>query len=71
MKTVLVRDFIRSFSRLRAESVRVRQRNRVLGTWIPESTAPEPVDVMERLKQDFAEPLPFTGTQLLKAGKKR
>jgi hypothetical protein len=71
MKTVLVRDFTRRFSSLRHETLQVRQRGKVVGTWMPTSDEPPPVDFMKRLREDFKCKLPFTGAELLKEGKKR
>jgi len=71
MKTVLVRDFLRQFATRRNETLQVQQRGRVLGIWTPSQATPEPVDVMARAKRTCSQKLPFTGTELLKAGKKR
>jgi hypothetical protein len=71
MKSVLVRDFLRHFAERRNETLQVQQRGRVLGVWIPTQAAPEPVDVMARAKRSSDKKLPFTGADLLKAGKKR
>jgi hypothetical protein len=71
MKTVLIRDFTRRFSSLRHETLQVRQRGKVVGTWMPATTDPAPVDFMKRLREDFKTKLPFTGAELLKKGKKR
>jgi len=71
MKTVLVRDFLRQFATRRNETLQVQQRGRVLGIWTPSQTIPEPVDVLARAKRTCSKKLPFTGTELLKAGKKR
>ena len=71
MKTVLVRDFTKRFATLSHQLLQVRKRGKVVGTWLPAPKSPEPVDVMKRLKKNFARPLPCTGAELLKAGKKR
>jgi hypothetical protein len=71
MKTVLVRDFFRQFATRRNEALQVQQRGRVLGTWTPVQATPEPVDVLARAKRSCDKKLPFTGAELLKAGKKR
>ena len=71
MKTVMVRDFLRQFARRRNEPLQVRQRGRVLGTWLPSEETPEPVDVSARTKRACSTKLPFTGAELLRAGKKR
>ena len=71
MKTVMVRDFLRQFATRRNELLQVRQRGRVLGIWTPSQETPEPVDVVARAKRSCSKKLPFTGAELLKAGKKR
>lgn len=71
MKTVLIRDFTRRFSSLRHQTLQVRQRGKVVGTWTPIPEEPVPVDFMKRLREDFKSKLPFTGAELLKEGKKR
>ena len=71
MKTVLVRDFLRQFAARRNEPLQVQQRGRILGTWTPSQAIPEPVDVMARAKRTCNRKLPFSGADLLKAGKKR
>lgn len=71
MKTVLVRDFLRQFATRRNEPLEVRQRGRVLGIWTPTPETPEPVDVVARAKRSSSKKLPFTGAELLKAGKRR
>jgi len=71
MKAVLVRDFLRQFAKRRNEPLQVQQRGRVLGTWTPSQAPPEPVDVLARAKRSCNKKLPFTGAELLKAGKKR
>ena len=70
MKTVQSGEFTRHFRVLRREAAIVKDRRQVLGTWTPAPKQVEPVDVMARLREDFAHPLPFTGAELLKAGKK-
>jgi len=71
MRTVLVRDFLRQFARRGNEPLQVQQRGKVLGTWIPSDSSPEPVDVLARVKRTCSRKLPFTGAEVLKAGKKR
>ena len=71
MKTVFVRDFTKRFATLSHQPLQVRKPGKVVGTWLPATRTPEPVDVLKRLKQTFERPLPFTGAELLKAGKKR
>jgi len=71
MKIVSVRDFTSRFATLSHSQLKVRRRGKILGTWIPDSKAPEPLDVMKRLREEFQEPLPFTFADLLKEGKRR
>ena len=71
MKTVLVRDFLRQFAKRRNEPLQVQQRGKVLGTWMPTESTPEAVDVLARAKQTCSHKLPFTGAEVLKAGKNR
>jgi hypothetical protein len=71
MKTLSTRHFTREFSKVRHEPWTVTESGKVIGTWTPVRDDPELVDFSERVKMDFSKPLPFTGTQLLKAGKKR
>jgi hypothetical protein len=71
MKTVQAGEFTRRFRIHRREPAIVKDRRKVLGTWTPAPKAITPLDVMARLKKDFSRSLPFTGAELLKAGKKR
>ncbi len=71
MKTVLVRDFFKRWGTLSQQTVQVRKRGRIIGTWTPAPAQPEPVDVMARLKKQFKQPLPFTGLELLNERKRR
>jgi len=71
MKTVSTYDFTNRFATFSHQKVQVRKRGKVVGTWLPAPKSPEPVDVMQRLKRNFTRPLPFTGAEVLKAGKKR
>ena len=71
MKTLLIREFTREFSRHRAEPCLVKDRRRVVGIWTPAPANPEPVNFAERAKVDFKHKLPFTFAALLKEGKKR
>jgi len=74
MKTLTTYEFLRHFPRHSKAQVAVKKRGKVVGTWIPSDTALEPFNAAEhmaRLKRDFKKPLPFTGAELLKAGKKR
>lgn len=50
---------------------RVGRRGKTVVRLTQKAQSPEPIDVMKRLRQDFKEPLPFTGLDVLKAGKKR
>ena len=70
MKTLLIREFTREFSRHHAEPCLVKDRGRVVGTWTPAPGNPEPVNFAERAKEDFKRKLPFTFAALLKEGKK-
>ena len=72
MKTLTTYEFVRHFPRHSKDTCHVKKRGKVVGTWTPSPTQIEPVDILARQKADgFAKPLPFTGAQLLKAGKKR
>ena len=71
MKTVLVRDFLRHFAKRRNEPLQVQQRGKVLGIWTPGEAIPEPVDVLARARRTCSQKLPFTGAEVLKAGKNR
>ena len=71
MKTISVRDFNRHFSRHKQETCQVKDRDKVVGTWYPVPEAPKPADILARVKKEFSRKLPFTGAQILKAGKKR
>jgi hypothetical protein len=71
VKTISTRRFTRGFPELRHEPCLVTDRGKVIGSWSPVPNAPVPVNFAERVKEDFAHPLPFTGVDLLKAGKKR
>lgn len=70
MKTVTVRDFTTHFKNLHHSPLKVRRRGKTLGTWIPEPKLPPPLDVMKRLKQTCERPLPFTGADIIKEGRK-
>lgn len=73
MKTLTTYEFLRHFPIHSKAQVAVKKRGKVVGTWTP-SSAPklEPVDICARQKAiGFKEPLPFSGAELLKAGKKR
>jgi hypothetical protein len=71
MKTLSTRHFTREFSKVRHEPWVVTESGKVIGTWTPMREQPEAIDFAARVRLDFSKPLPFTGTQLLKAGKKR
>ncbi len=71
MKTVSVRDFTSQFASLSQQPLRVQKRRKLLGTWTPAPKAPPPLDVMKRLKQSCERPLPFTGAEVVKEGRKR
>jgi hypothetical protein len=70
VKTVLVREFLKRWGTLSHQTVEVRKRGRVIGTWIPATAGPEAEDPMARLNKTFQKPLPFTGLQLLKEKKR-
>ena len=70
MKTITTREFIRNFSKGKSEHYQVKDRGRVVGTWTPTDDEPPRVDFMARLKRNFKKPLPFTGAELLKEGKR-
>ncbi len=71
MKMISTRRFTRGFPKLRHESCLVSDRGKVIGSWSPIPNTPAPVNFLERVKEDFTHPLPFSGADLLKAGKKR
>ena len=72
MKTVQSGEFTRRFRVHRREPALVKDRSKVLGTWTPAPKAIKPVDILKRQAEiGFTKPLPFTGAELLKAGKKR
>ena len=71
MKTVGTREFTRHFTALRHVACVVKDRGKAVGTWTPSPKAPPPVDIMARLKTYCSGPLPFTGAEILKKGKKR
>jgi hypothetical protein len=70
--TVSTRRFTKEFSSLRNKALRVTDRGEVVGEWKPVEKRQAPVNFLARQKAcGFTKPLPFTGTELLKAGKKR
>jgi len=75
MKTLTTYEFLRHFPSHSKSPCAVKKRGKVVGTWTPnDADALPPFDGeahMARLKQEFKKPLPFTGVELLKAGKKR
>ena len=71
MKTINTRKFTREFPKLQREPCLVTDRGHVIGSWIPVAAKPAPMDFAKRVRQDFSRPLPFTGADLLKQGKKR
>jgi hypothetical protein len=71
MKTVNVRNFTSQFTRYRRQAVVIHSRGKLLGTWTPAPARPERINLLDRVREDFSAPLPFTGHQLLKESKKR
>jgi hypothetical protein len=71
MKTIVIHEFTRHFTRYRRQPCLVKDRHDVVGQWVPVATEPEPIDVMKRLKSDCKSKLPFTGAQLLKESRDR
>ncbi len=71
MRTLSTRRFTREFWKLRGEELAVTDRGRVVGTWTPASEKPQPIDYLKRVKSYCSAPLPFTGAELLRRGKKR
>jgi hypothetical protein len=71
MRALSKRRFIRDFSKVKNEPLTVTDRGHVIGTWIPMSGKPKPINYYKRLKDYCSEPLPFTFAQLLREGKKR
>ncbi len=71
MKSVIVYEFTRHFSRHKNEPLLVKSRGKVIGQWTPVSAKPRAIDFLARAKSTFKQKLPFTFAQLLKEGKKR
>lgn len=71
MRTLTTRRFTRQFGKVRHEALTITDRGQVVGTWTPADQQPEPLDVMKRLKGYCSSPLPFTGADLIKEGRKR
>jgi hypothetical protein len=71
MRALSTGRFTREFSKLRRERLMATDRGRVVGSWTPADRKPKPLDYLERVKGYCSGPLPFTGTELLKEGKKR
>ena len=71
MQAVSTRRFLRDFSRVRRNELTITDRGQVLGTWTPAAGKPRTVDYAKRVREYCSAPLPFTGAQLLKEGKKR
>jgi hypothetical protein len=53
----------------RSEPCQVKARGKVVGTWLPTPSKPEPIDFAHRVRQDCPTKLPFSGAALLKAGR--
>lgn len=70
MKTIVVRDFTRDFTKHRTEPCQVTDRGNVVGTWTPVVANPPKVDFAARRRKLFKKALPFTGVQLLKEHKR-
>jgi hypothetical protein len=67
MKTLTTYEFLRHFLRHSKDSVAVKKRGKVVGTWIPAPMEMQPVDILARQKADgFTKRLPFTFAELLK-----
>lgn len=71
MKTVVVYEFTRHFTRHKHEPALIKSRGKVIGQWTPVSARPETIDFAKRAKADCKEKLPFTFAELLREGKKR
>jgi hypothetical protein len=71
MRALSTWQFTRDFAKVRREPLTVTDRGQVLGVWTPHSNRPKPLDYFQRLKSYCKAPLPFTGAQLLRGGKKR
>lgn len=71
MRSLSTRRFTRDFSKVRREALTVTDRGQIVGVWTPRPKAPQPVDYLKRVKSYCKSPLPFTGAQLLREGKKR
>jgi hypothetical protein len=71
VKTFSSPDFARDFARIKDEPCQVTEAGKVVGIWTPAHNQPGESDFLKRVKEDFTEPLPFTGAELLKSGKKR
>jgi hypothetical protein len=71
MRALSTRKFTRDFSKVRSEPLTVTDRGEVVGVWTPAPKQLKPVDFLKRLKGYCKAPLPFTGADLLREGKKR
>lgn len=71
MKTLTSRRFTRQFPKVSHEPLTITSRGRVVGTWTPSEKAPPPLDMMKRLKSYCSAPLPFTGAELIREGRRR
>ena len=71
METISVHQFTRLFAENRRKRLFVTDRGRVIGSWIPVGTTPEPVDYARRIRECCAEPFPFTGAALIRESRKR
>ncbi len=67
-----IREFTKKFTTHKSHTVQVSDRGRLIGTWIPASRRPQPVDFAARATADSAgKKLPFTFSQMLQERKKR
>ena len=67
-----IREFTKKFTTHKNHTVQVSDRGRLIGTWIPASRQPQPVDFAVRAAADCdGKKLPFTFSQMLKERKKR
>jgi hypothetical protein len=71
MKTIIIAEFTRHFTRHKNTPCLVKDRNKVVGKWELIAQEPPAVDFMARLNKDFPAPLPITAAQILKERRTR
>jgi hypothetical protein len=71
MKTLTIRRFTREFPKVLHEPLTVTRRGQMVGTWTPAQKKAPAIDLMKRLKSYCSGPLPFTGAELIREGRRR